>query len=108
MFIDEEKQAHRFGWLRSPVTLALAALAFCVVTMFATIGGTLTATAASVPRPSTPVLHHAASYLPAGYQHLAFAMLAGGFIVMAGGCFVLSRRSFRDTLKAENRRSDHR
>lgn len=103
MFIDEEKQAHRFGWLRAPVTLALAALAFC-----ATIGGTLAATAASAPRPSAPVLHHAASYLPAGYQHLAFAMLAGGFIVMAGGCFVLSRRSFRDTLKAENRRSDHR
>lgn len=106
MLGDEENQARRFGFVSSPAVLAILALGGCVAMMLARVEGALAATATSITRSPSPVLHNATSHLTLD-SRLAFALLLGGFIIMAGVAFVLSRLSFRDTLK-KGRKRTHR
>lgn len=103
MFIDEKTEGRRADLLRSPIFLAFVALMACVAMMLALIDRPLAATAAAASLGSAPELH-TIGYL--SDQRIAFAMLLAGFFLTAGGCFVLSRRSLRDVLKAESRQSD--
>ena len=103
MFIDQKTEGRRSDLLRSPIFLAFVALIACVAMMFTLIDGPLAATATAAPFHTAPELH-TLGYL--SDRHFAFAILLAGFILTAGGCFVLSRRSFRDMLKAESKRSD--
>ena len=102
MFIDDRKRASRLGMLRSPFPLALLAVMGCGIILLALIGRPDVPTVAASPFPSATALHVAGLFSD---QRLVFFLLAAGFVVMAGGSFVLSRRSFRDALKAESRRA---
>jgi hypothetical protein len=105
MFIDERKRSRKLDLWRSPFVIALGALGACITMMTALVEDPALAGAAVVSFPTAPTLH-AASLL--SDNRLAFLVLLGGFIVMAGGCFVLSRRSLRDALRAESRRTKPR
>ncbi len=102
MFIDEIKRSRKRDLLRSPFVIAAGALAACITMMVALVENPAMAGAAAVTFPATPTLHGANLLSD---NRLAFLVLLGGFMVMAGGCFVLSRRSLRDALRAENRRT---
>jgi hypothetical protein len=102
MFIDDQKKTNRLGLIRSPFPLAFLALIGCAVMLLVLIGRPSAPTIAASPFPSATVLHAATLFSD---QRLMFFLLLGGFVLMAGGCFVLSRRSFRDTLKAEIKRT---
>lgn len=101
MFIDDQKKANRLGFFLSPLPLAFLALLGCAVMLLGLIegpAGPAVSTVAAAPLTTRTALH-AASFI--ADQRLVFFVLLGGFLLMACGCFVLSRRSFRDALKAE-------
>lgn len=101
MFIDDQKRSNRLLQFRSPFPLALLAIIGCGVMLLGLINRPEIPTVAASPFPSTGALHAASLFSD---QRIVFLLLVGGFVLMAGGCFVLSRRSFRDALKAESRR----
>ncbi len=103
MFIDEKTEGRRSCLLRSSIFLAFVALVACVAMMLALVDRPLAATATAASFRAAPELH-TIGYL--SDQRFAFAVLLAGFVLTAGGGFALSRRSFRDVLKAESRQSD--
>ncbi len=103
MFIDDQKRSSRLLQFRSPFPLALLAFIGCGLMVLGLIKRPDIPTVAASPFPSTGALHAATLFSD---QRLVFLLLLGGFVLMAGGCFVLSRRSFRDTLKAESQRTN--
>ncbi|MCJ8519330.1 putative membrane protein YdjX (TVP38/TMEM64 family) [Pseudorhizobium tarimense] len=103
MFIDDQKRARRLGLPRSAFPLALLALVSCGVMLLALIGRPDVPTVTASPFPSATTLHVAGLFFD---HRVVFFLLVGGFLFMAGGCFILSRRSFRDALKAQSRRTD--
>ena len=101
MFIDDQKKASRLGFLVSPFSLAILALLGCAAMLLGLVEGPTVSAVAATPLPATTVLHAANFFAD---QRLVFFMLLGGFLLMACGCFVLSRRSMRDAMKAESRK----
>lgn len=101
MFIDDQTRVSRLRQLRSPFPLAFLALVGCGLMLLGLIGRPEVPTMAVSPFPSASALHAANLFSD---QRLVFFLLLGGFIVMAVGSFALSRRSFRDALKAESQR----
>ncbi|WP_395515906.1 hypothetical protein [Pseudorhizobium flavum] len=101
MFIDEKRVARRFAFLRSPFSIAIAALAACVAMMLVLIEGPMGASELPVTFSAVQAFRPISAVLD---PRLAFIVTIGGFLLMAGGGFILSRRSFRDVLKAENER----
>ena len=101
MLIEEPRTMRRARLLRSPLPLALLALAGCA-SMVVGLLGTPSAPAAAATSLSAVTVLHAAGM--AGDQRFAFVLVLAGFLVMAVACFALSRRSFRDALKAESQR----
>ncbi|MFN7023479.1 MAG: hypothetical protein ACK4QP_02960 [Pseudorhizobium sp.] len=101
MFIDDQKRSNRLPQFRSPFPLALLAVLGCGAMLLGLIKRPDIPTVAASPFPSTGALHVATLFSD---QRLVFFLLLCGFLLMAGGCFVLSRRSFRDALKAESQR----
>lgn len=101
MLIEEPSTTRRPRLLRSPLPLALLGLAGCTSMLIGLIEETPAPAAITAAFPSTGVLRAASLFTD---QRLVFLMLLGGFLLMAIGCFALSRRSFRDALKAEAQR----
>jgi hypothetical protein len=101
MYIDDQKRMSRLRLFRSPLLFAIIALTGCAMMLLGLIGRPAVPTVVEAPFPSATALH-AASLV--SDQHIIFFLLLGGFLLMAGGCFILSRRSLRDALKAEAQR----
>ena len=101
MFIDEKKRPRRFPLLRSPLSIAVAALAACVVMMLVLVESPMADSRTPAESPAAQAFQPASSVAD---QHLALAVVIGGFMLTAGGGFVLSRRSIRAAVKAENER----
>ncbi|HEV7436917.1 MAG TPA: hypothetical protein VGO22_18940 [Pseudorhizobium sp.] len=100
MFIDDQRKTGGPPLLSSPFLLALVALIGCGLMLLAVIKPSQVQTVSASPFPSVTALHVATLFSD---PRIVFGLLLGGFVLMAGGCFVLSRRSLRDAVKAASR-----
>ncbi len=104
MCIKDAGRTRQYTLLRSTNVRTITAFCACTPIALALADRSLAATTATVLLASAPDLPISANIT---HQWLMFMLLLVGFIVMAGGCFILSRRSLRDVLNAEDKRTEH-